>query len=187
MWRCWPDIVKPPAKKAKRKVKEHADSEADTPKTRGHDQETEDNAAAAVVPAPAPAQSQPPKPANVSRHFLERWRVARPWLVHSAQEKKMFCHVCSAHAKGKRRGNAFVVGCTTMKLETIVFHENSQSHKDCLIAEEKVSEPLQQAPCVISLVKLPEGTKEKMAILFRTSHAIAKNARPFSDFKWMCK
>ena len=126
MWRCWPDIVEPPAKKAKRKVKEHADSEADTPKTRGHDQETEDNAAAAVVPAPAPAQSQPPKPANVSRHFLERWRVARPWLVHSAQEKKMFCHVCSAHAKGKRRGNAFVVGCTTMKLETIVFHENSQ-------------------------------------------------------------
>ncbi|KAK0135054.1 Zinc finger protein 862 [Merluccius polli] len=73
-----------------------------------------------------------------------------------------------------------------MKLETIVFHENSQSHKDCLIAEEKVSEPLQQAPCVISLVKLPEATKEKMAILFRTSHAIAKNARPFSDFKWMC-
>ncbi|KAK0155463.1 Lactoylglutathione lyase [Merluccius polli] len=62
MWRCWPDIVEPPAKKAKRKVKEHADSEADTPKTRGHDQETEDNAAAAVVPAPAPAQSQPPKP-----------------------------------------------------------------------------------------------------------------------------
>ena len=79
-----------------------------------------------------------------------------------------------------------MVGSSTMKLETIVFHENSQCHKDCLIADGKVLEPLHQAPCVISLVNLPEAIKEKMAILFRTSHAIAKNARPFSDFKWMC-
>ena len=89
------------------------------------DQETEGNAAANAAPGTVPAsparapaaavpQSQPP--AAASRHFLERWRANRPWLVYSAEEKKL-CFAVSAvlRAKGKQRGNTSVAGSSTMK------------------------------------------------------------------------
>ena len=38
-----------------------------------------------------------------------------------------------------------------------------------------------------SLKKLNEKNMEKLQIMFRTAHALASKARPFTDFVWMCK
>ena len=98
MWRSWPGVVEPVVKSKR--------IEAGVPKTpECPDQETEGNAAANAAPGTVPAsparapaaavpQSQPP--AAASRHFLERWRTNRPWLVYSAEENVMFCHACRA-------------------------------------------------------------------------------------------
>ena len=143
-------------------------------------------------PSLAPNQAKSQKPARVyQRKFSENWRytpsgVKRTWLDYNAKEKIMSCHVCRTHAKGRRRTNQLVLGSPSLKLETIVSHESSACHGDCVAAAKAQSLPLKEQPSVRALTKLSDVTMTKMKILFNNAHAIAKHARPYTDYVWMC-
>ena len=64
---------------------------------------------------------------------------ARTWLEYRAKEG-MICTVCRSHSKDKR--NSFIVGCPTMKLESITFHESSKSHRDSMTISQAKSQPI---------------------------------------------
>ena len=66
--------------------------------------------------------------------------VKRTWLDY-AKEKIMSCNVFRAHAKGRQRSNQFVVGSTSLKVESIVSHENSVCHGDCMATVKAVTAP----------------------------------------------
>ena len=137
-------------------------------KTRTEDESTDS------VSAPTSSQS---KPAKYVGKFNEKWRYtvsgeARTWLEYRAKEG-MICTVCRSHSKDKR--NSFIVGCPTVKLESITFHESSKSHRDSMTISQ--AQPIQATPTVHGLAKLPRATKRKLEILFCNAHPIAKQAR----------
>ena len=49
-----------------------------------------------------------------------------------------------------------------------------------------VKEP-SKAPASHALSKLDKETEHKMEILFRNTHALAKNSNSFKDFTWLCE
>jgi hypothetical protein len=49
-----------------------------------------------------------------------------------------------------------------------------------------VKEP-SKAPASHALSKLDKETEHKMEILFRNTHALAKNSKSFKDFTWLCE
>ncbi|CAH1781417.1 unnamed protein product, partial [Owenia fusiformis] len=70
------------------------------------------------------------------RKYLPKWEFGRPWLAHRGD--KMFCITCEKVSKFAPnsvniKNNAFIVGSTTMKLESIIQHETSKSHKTATI------------------------------------------------------
>ena len=63
------------------------------------------------------------------RLFQEGWKKDRPWLrvVMADEVQVMFCNYCIA-AGGQSDKNVFVKGCSNLKLESIKYHETSNSH-----------------------------------------------------------
>ena len=172
MWRFIAG-AQPPAKKVKRVAREDGE-------------EGEGDPANISGEMPVPPPTSKPKPI---RKFNQKWFLnqaggKRTWLQYN--EGAMFCSVCRSHAKEKSRGNAFVVGCKSMKIESVISHEQSACHRDCTAIFKAKSVPLEKAAPVQALIKLSDGNRQKMSLLFHNAHAIAKQARPYTDYVWMC-
>ena len=125
-----------------------------------------------------------------TREWQEKWRFdddgnERTWLVFDGD--KMFCAPCREHSKKTGKPLVFVVGTDNFKIESIKVHEKTPGHKLCFERDVNVKKTVEETPagkCIASIDKAQFSRLEK---LFRNAHALAKNARPFSDFSWMCK
>lgn len=79
----------------------------------------------------------------------------------------------------------FATGCTSMRIETIKIHEKSTFHNKAMLwhcARNQKESVAQKA-----LQSLNKSVYDKLVVLFRNCHAIAKMNRPLSDFKWLCQ
>ena len=71
-----------------------------------------------------------------------------------------------------------------LRLESIKYHESSNSH--VYAANKYVNEQKpDQAPAVKAQLSLNKQALARLAILFRTLHAINIQARPTTDYCWM--
>ena len=124
------------------------------------------------------------------RSFNERWRTSdsgqhRDWLVFDGTSQTMFCALCRIHASDGHRSNSFVSGTQYLKLEAVKDHESSKSHLHVLKIAKGISAP-ETTTAMRTLVSLKTGQLDRMALLFRNAHAIAKKGRPFQDFELHC-
>ncbi|XP_060563884.1 uncharacterized protein LOC132723223 [Ruditapes philippinarum] len=118
-----------------------------------------------------------------SRSFLLDWKKERPWLENT--ENGMKCSYCNEYES--KRQSLFVQGCKSYKIETIKLHEQSKSHLKCQACYHAKCVPASMSEAGKLVQKLNDENFKKMAILFRTAHALAIHNRPFTDFIWMCE
>ncbi|XP_060554316.1 zinc finger protein 862-like [Ruditapes philippinarum] len=118
-----------------------------------------------------------------SRSFLLDWKKERPWLENT--ENGMKCSYCNEYES--KRQSLFVQGCKSYKIETIKLHEQSKSHLKCQACYHAKCVPASMSEAGKIVQKLNDENFKKMAILFRTAHALAIHNRPFTDFMWMCE
>ncbi|XP_060553485.1 zinc finger protein 862-like [Ruditapes philippinarum] len=118
-----------------------------------------------------------------SRSFLLDWKKERPWLENT--ENGMKCSYCNEYES--KRQSLFVQGCKSYKIETIKLHEQSKSHLKCQACYHAKCVPASMSEAGKLVQKLNHENFKKMAILFRTAHALAIHNRPFTDFIWMCE
>ena len=93
----------------------------------------------------------------------------------------MFCFVYRRYD----RSSSFCAASTNFKLEAIKAHARSDSHKQTQMRFGATRKP-EATVAHKMLMKLNQKTIEQMKILFRSTHALAKHGRPFSDFQWLC-
>ena len=114
------------------------------------------------------------------RQFQDKWLDDFPWLEMT--DCKMYCKVCRLYDKA----GTYSTGCTTMHRNSIRAHGISESHVKNMLIHNAKKAPLGSSTAEKALRKMTKETIDKMSVLFRNAHALAKNARPFSDFQWMC-
>ena len=124
------------------------------------------------------------------RFFNEKWRTAesgerRSWLVYEEESQMMYCSVCRKHASDTQKSNSFIAGTKNLKLEAVKDHELSKCHIHVLKIAKGKSAP-EDSPAMKTLNSLKTAQLERLALLFRNAHAIAKKGRPFNDFEWQC-
>lgn len=117
------------------------------------------------------------------RVFLDKWSTDFPWLIVSADRQKMFCSVCKIYEKY----GTFSTGCSTMHRNSIRSHESSEGHVRNVLRHKAQAAKPGSTVAEKSLRKLTEKAFGRMVILFRNAHALAKHARPFTDFQWLCR
>lgn len=119
------------------------------------------------------------------RLFQEEWKRDRPWLrVETTNDTQlMFCDFCIAAGIHSDK-NVFLKGCSNLKLNTIKYHEGSNSH---LLATNKYrnTQKPSEAPAYKAKLSLNKAVYAKLSILFRTTHALNVKARPANDYIWM--
>uniref|UniRef100_A0A1A8R1W9 Zinc finger protein 862 n=1 Tax=Nothobranchius pienaari TaxID=704102 RepID=A0A1A8R1W9_9TELE len=121
------------------------------------------------------------------RNFNTKWQTGREWLVFDNENAVMFCKICRVYTKEKNKTNSFVVGTNNFKIEAVKDHEKARSHQESLQMKIAKAVPVEESVAGKSLSSLRSLEVEKMQLLFRNAHAIAKKGRPFTDFAWMCE
>lgn len=121
-----------------------------------------------------------------TRSFQNEWKTNRPWLVHD-ENGGMKCTFCLDFGTNEVKKSLFVTGCHSMKLESVIKHEESNVHKKCASIAKARKIPILQSEAAKIVRTLNQDNLKKMIFLFNTAHALALKCRPFTDFKWMCQ
>ncbi|KAK3090549.1 hypothetical protein FSP39_012619 [Pinctada imbricata] len=120
------------------------------------------------------------------RSLKESWKTNRPWLEFrddegDAPSPSMICKVCTESGKI----NEFVKGCKSLRLESVKIHESSEAHKHACEIVSNREKKVGERPAEKAIQQMNSDIFEKLLILFRNAHAIAKKSRPFSDYQWL--
>eukprot|EP00731_Ephydatia_muelleri_P037478 Em0481g5a len=105
-------------------------------------------------------------PSEPARIFKSEWTATFPWLY--VKDGKMFCNTCDSQPA---TSGHFVSGSQNFRISALQLHAQSAQHKRC-------DAMIQQ--------NATNADINRMSLLFRNAHAIAKAGRPFSDFPWLC-
>ena len=101
------------------------------------------------------------------RKFCETWKEKRLRLKFDTDTATMKFQFCIESNVSKE--NLFVVGNNQLKLDLIKRHEETKDHNQS------------------AKISLSKAQSERTRILMRNAHAIGKQARPLSDFKYLAK
>ena len=97
--------------------------------------------------------------------------------------------MCQAFPALSDSKSIFVSGCDNFQLKPIEKHNTSKCHQACMRAEEGRKKKEQQ--CVTeagtAVRMIDKATIDGVRPIFRNCHALAMNARPFTDITWMCE
>ena len=95
----------------------------------------------------------------------------------------MFCDYC-IEAGVSADKSTLVKGCSSMRLESIKYHEGSNMH---LLAANKHINKMKpsEAPVAKAQHSLNKALLPKLQHLFHNIHAINMQAQPYSDYIWM--
>lgn len=123
-----------------------------------------------------------------TRKFSSKWQVGRPWLRN--EEKGMICEWCTEHRQALETQNVltstkFIDGCTSYKAESISYHEKSAAHLLAIKCHRAKLHP-EKTPAYLARQQMLKQYYGKLRLLFRNAHALAKNKKSLSDFKWLC-
>lgn len=75
-------------------------------------------------------------------------------------------------------------GCENFHIKALQTHNASEGHKKCVAHQKAVTATPGTTPAERALQAMNQENFNKMRILFRISHSIAKKGRPFSDYAW---
>ena len=93
----------------------------------------------------------------------------RDWLLFDGTSQTMFWALCRKHASDGNRSNSCASGT-----------QNLKSHLHVMKIAKGISAP-ETRTAMRTLVGLKTAQLDRMALLFRNAHAIAKKGRPFQD------
>ena len=111
------------------------------------------------------------------RTFQESWlKKFSPWLRYDASSKLMFCTFCEKYAPSDQN---FVKGCASLRVESLKVHAQSAVHAKSEQAVKVAKSDPGTTPIEQAVQALNASALEKLQILFRTCHALAKHCRPF--------
>ena len=95
----------------------------------------------------------------------------------------MFCDYCTTAGVSADKTN-FIKGCTSLRLESLNYHEASKTHVLATNAHVNIVNP-SDAPALKVKLSLNKSILPRIQKLFRTVHAIIVKARPNSDYIWL--
>lgn len=134
------------------------------------------------------------------RTIRESWKGEFAWLV--TNDSIMYCQICrsvygklavkrcTADKYTKYSKGPFVTGCTNLRHDGLLHHENSQGHQDALAVNKvKTATPSEKSslPAAQIVKTLNVRSFERLKHLFTNAHALVKHSRPFTDFVWQCQ
>ena len=99
----------------------------------------------------------------------------------------MWCAICkaNAHRHADANGN-FAVGTKSLQLTSVKSHEVTSGHKRESAAADAANRPAMESVAGRMLVSMNKALVDKLKLKFRTVHALAKHARPYTDYVWQC-
>ncbi len=117
------------------------------------------------------------------RQFSQSWKKSFPWITLT--NGKMFCSTCLENRSLCDKQSKFVKdGCENFHIKALQTHGASKGHKKCVAHQKAVTAKPGTNPAEQALQAMNQENFNKMRILFRISHSIAKKGRPFSDYAW---
>ena len=137
------------------------------------------------------------------RKFKDSWQKEIPWLLYDQNHELMYCKPCrstfSSLSKSKVKesisnpdkyskyvGGPFVNGgCKNFKHDVLKGHEKSEGHKIAQCELDRKMGLIGASPAEKCIELMNKATFDELDKLFRCAHAVAKNSRPFTDFKWI--
>ncbi|KAJ8884093.1 hypothetical protein PR048_015950 [Dryococelus australis] len=120
------------------------------------------------------------------KNYRGTWSVTFPWVRYDSDKNLIFSKTCEQFQE-KTSESSFVTGCSSFRKENISLHNVSQCHKLCSEMKNSRNAEPEKLVAEKALQSLNKEALQKISILFRNSHAIAKHGRPFTDFKWLCE
>jgi hypothetical protein len=138
------------------------------------------------------------------REWDPRWATDYPWVECDAVNNIMHCRVCREHKDLSDPSSAYVqsAGCSNFSTTSLNQHQKSKRHEKAANRERErqrkrkidqvdvpVSESTDDTPddADRALDMLNVSVASRVQHLVRNAHAIARNARPYTDFVWMCE
>ena len=120
------------------------------------------------------------------RNFVTSWKQGRPWLrveTNPDGEEMMFCDYCIKAGTSSDR-NSFVKGCASLRLESIKYHEASNTHLFAANKQKNEQNPT-EAPALRAQLSLNKLAIDRLKILFMNVYALNLQGRPARDYRWM--
>ncbi|CAC5407866.1 unnamed protein product [Mytilus coruscus] len=128
------------------------------------------------------------------RKLNVKWTEGREWLKYD--NGVMICVVCVESNAYKQPNNLkgqnnFLEGFSNFRISTITDHEASVSHKAAVSAASVKSvistsgENLRSTQAGKAYLAFKEAEIGRLSYLFRNIHAVMKNDKPITEFKWI--
>eukprot|EP00057_Strongylocentrotus_purpuratus_P018153 XP_011672627.1 PREDICTED: uncharacterized protein LOC105442334 isoform X1 [Strongylocentrotus purpuratus] len=118
------------------------------------------------------------------RTYRKEWERDFKWLSYDDDNGVMVCRICRETNMTGKPGtgrNIFFDGCSTFKLYSIKRHDESDNHQRAMGAK-AAREALPGTSKAEKMVqKMNQKVVERLIIIFRNVHAMAKHCRPFTD------
>lgn len=110
----------------------------------------------------------------------------RDWLHYDSVKNEMSCGNCKKYVlTDVLKKGVFYVGTSNFKKESVTEHERSNGHITATNIACAKDSSAGTSTAAKALSKLNEAQTERLSILFRTVHGLAKHGRPFTDFVWL--
>jgi hypothetical protein len=75
-------------------------------------------------------------------------------------------------------------GCGNLHIKSLQTHDKSAAHQKCVCHNKAKNSTPGSTPAETMIQKMNEKEFEKMRVLFRIAHSLAKKGHPFEDFPW---
>ena len=99
-------------------------------------------------------------------------------------------HIHALNFSSDKISNPFISSCSNLRASAVTDHEQSKTHMKAIVAlsakgKSTTEKMVSDAGKTLKLLKSSEA--HRLAYLFRNAHAIAKQNRPLTDYKWLCQ
>ena len=118
-----------------------------------------------------------------NRKFLESWKNGRPWLQFDTADGTLKCDMCTKYCPSKN--NNFIVGCKDLKLDVIKRHEAAMDHRKSSEKHSAITCKPGESHAEKAISSLTKAQNDKLSLLFRDAHAVAKKARPYTEYVYL--
>ena len=117
------------------------------------------------------------------RKFQPKWKNEFVWLDFNQEKNAMTCRIC----KQFDTSGTFITGCDNFKVQTIKRHDISDSHQSNTRRCNAKNQQPGTSKGEKTLNLLHKSTYDKLNLLFRNSHYIAKLGKPYTDYVSLCE
>lgn len=133
------------------------------------------------------------------RNFQEKWRLQFPWIIYDTDvsdkensEGIMYCSTCREYSDIADKKSPLFAGTSSFRIDTLKAHAKNTQHVKCEIKQKGLQKTviqrkveMQQSPMGKAVVKMSEKNMDKFKLLFNTAYAVAKKAKPFTEYELM--